>query len=255
MSEPAGPEASGKEGEVPPAPAPAETAAPAPPLGPLPASERALWLEVAAVLAVSVLPWFCSAVASVVERLPPQPYWLDSLYLTWTNLCVIFVVLYLIHRSGENWATFGLSRPQAGDVGIALALVMADWALWYRFSSLLPNDSADGERFFRGPGSAAERLMMVVKYLTVGFVEELVTRAYLITRLERLLQSGWQALLWSSLAFGSFHVYYGVDATLLYFFLFGLVFGGFYLLIRRLWPFALAHALINMSIDLQRAAG
>ena len=31
------------------------------------------------------------------------------------------------------------------------------------------------------------------------------------------------------------------------------VFDGFYLLIRRLWPFALAHALINVSIDLQSA--
>src|SRR5207248_10826049 len=153
MSEPAGPEASQEEQAL---PAPAEMAAPAPPPAPSPASEQALWLEVAAVLAVSVLPWFCSAVVSAVERLPPQPYWLDSLYLTWTDLCVIFVVLYLIHRSGESWATFGLSRPQAGDLGIALALVMADFALWQRFSSLLPRDAGGGEPFFRGPGSAAE---------------------------------------------------------------------------------------------------
>jgi len=208
---------------------------------------------VGAVLAVTILPWLCGAIVAVVERLPPQSYWLDTFNLTWMNLCAIFVVLYLIHRSGESWDTFGLSRPQVGDLGIALALAMADFALWYRFSSLLPTHSSDGERLFRGPESSVDRLLMVVKYLTGGFVEELVTRAYLITRLERLLQSRFQAVFLSSLAFASYHIYYGIGPMLMYFVLMGMVFGGFYLLIRRLWPFALAHALINMYIDLQHA--
>src|SRR5262245_8337193 len=130
MSEPVSePASSEKAEEAAPAPAFVETTSPPPVPLLSPPSEQALWLEVAAVLAVGVFPWLFTAISSLVVAAHPRPYWEVALSLIGHSLCIIFVVLYLIHRSGETWETFGLSRPQLGDLGIAVALVMADFAL------------------------------------------------------------------------------------------------------------------------------
>lgn len=215
-------------------------------------STQALVLEVLAVLAVSVLPWLGGAVVVFAQEPARNPYWVDAFHLTWQNFCVIFVVLYLIHRSGEGWETFGLVRPQFGDVGIALALMLAEALLWYRLASVLPDDSGTNFGQWTRPQTSFDMALMVGQFLVGAFCEELVLRAYLITRLERLLESRLQAVLLSAVAFASYHIYQGTGGILIYHCCFGLFFGGFYVLVRRLWPFALAHALINILLTLQR---
>src|SRR5437016_5042233 len=80
------------EAVAPPPVAPPPEPAPAPPAQ----SERELWLEVTAVLAVGVIPHFARALASLAHRQPPAPFWIDALDLCITSLCTSFVVLYLI---------------------------------------------------------------------------------------------------------------------------------------------------------------
>jgi membrane protease YdiL (CAAX protease family) len=90
---------------------------------------------------------------------------------------------------------------------------------------------------------------MLLKESANGFTEELVTRAYLITRLEVLLRSRMAAVFLSATAFASYHAYQG-PAGLVGAFLFGLAFGLAYLGVRRVWPLALGHALFDIHIEL-----
>ena len=123
--------------------------------------------------------------------------------------------------------------------------------LWVGIAPLVPDDFVNDDNLFPLPRSVTDYFWMTGKHVANGFAEELVMRAYLITRLERLLGSGSLAVLVSSLLFASYHIYYGPGVTLIHAVLFGLAFGGLYLLLRRVWPLALAHALINISNELQ----
>ena len=87
------------------------------------------------------------------------------------------------------------------------------------------------------------------KYLIATFAEELVCRAYLITRLEVLLRSRLWAVLLSAGAFASYHAYQGVNGTT-FAFLFGVSFGAIYLFLRRVWPLALGHAMYDVLLEL-----
>src|SRR5262249_28100476 len=91
------------------------------------------WWGVTAVLAVGVippLPWgFIQGFAKATH--PPAPYWEDTLTLTTASCCTAFVVLYLIHRSGEPWRHFGIVRPRLSDfLFFGPALVLFAWQVW-----------------------------------------------------------------------------------------------------------------------------
>ncbi len=233
----------------------AELPSPQPALGNAPPSTSSLWLEVSAVLAVSVFPWLWDAIELRLHTTEPRPYWLDSLSLFAHSACKIFVVLYLIHRSGEKWKVFGLVRPGLGDLVMGVVLFVADYWMWVLLRPMLPDEVEIRDPISSRLGGGLDYGLLVLKHLANGFAEELILRAYLITRLERLLESRTQAVLLSALAFASYHLYYGPGGALLYIFFMGLFFGGSYLLVRRVWGFALAHALINIFIDLASASG
>jgi membrane protease YdiL (CAAX protease family) len=90
----------------------------------------------------------------------------------------------------------------------------------------------------------AEYLLVPFSSCAIGFVEELVMRGYLIPRFERLLGSSWKAVLVSTVLFASCHMYQGpvgvISAAIT-----GLVLGIAFCWVRRLWPVALAHALLD----------
>jgi membrane protease YdiL (CAAX protease family) len=221
--------------------------APRPPL-----SDRDVWLEVIAVLSIGVFPNIASAVTTVAAVVQPSAlpaYWLSALTRCVYNGCAIVAVLYIIHRSGEPFSAFGVTRPGAGDVLLALTLFMAEWFLWVAIRPLLPVDPSHWRIFFPQPREAADYLLMIPAEASNGFAEELITRGYLITRLERLLGSRFQAVVLSAVLFASYHLYYGPTGALIYVLVFGLAFGGAYVLLRRVWPLALAHMLLNISIE------
>ncbi|HKB01109.1 MAG TPA: CPBP family glutamic-type intramembrane protease [Gemmataceae bacterium] len=203
------------------------------------------WGEVAAVLAVGVLPHLLAILPGPQQVVAP-PYWAGAIHLTWSSACVAFVTLYLIHRSGEPWGRFGLDRPAGSDLFLGLGMLIVAELAWILVSRLgLPSTSYP----FVGPKGPTENALMLVAHAANGFTEELVTRAYLITRLEVLLRSRGAALFLAAAAFASYHAYQG-PAGLAFAFLFGLVYGLAYLGIRRVWPLALGHALMNIHIDL-----
>lgn len=121
-------------------PAPAPVLPPS--LGPPVMSRGAVWAEVGAVLAVGVMPFLLGALSITINTAPPLPYWLDAVHRTGLDCCTIFVTLYLIYRSGEAWARFGLTRPRPSDVLLGLGLFVVAEALWVLCFSRLPTDRA-----------------------------------------------------------------------------------------------------------------
>ena len=203
--------------------------------------------EVAAVMAVGVVPHFVSAVLSLGSPILQQSLWRDAVSVTATSACIIFVTLYLIRRSGEPWARFGLSRPRFVDLMIAPALTFVMRFLWLLLSGIVSNADFpdDPVEVFRTPWDGA---LIVLRDAVSGFSEELVTRAYLITRLESLLRSRAKAVLIAAIVFSSYHAYQGLSGVV-FALLFGLLFGTAYLVLRRVWPLALAHLLYNLLND------
>ena len=223
----------------------------APAVGAVPPTlaDHSLWGEVAAVLAVGVLPNLVSAVSLLLHAYKPAPYWLEALQLILLSACTIFVTLYLIGRSGETWGRFGLSRPRVWDVVLGVGMFLAAIIVYLFRCGLMIPDSAPSIIPSPAPHGPLGLILMTLKWGASAFSEELVTRAYLITRLEVLLGSRGTAVLASTALFASYHVYQGVAgvevATA-----FGLTYGCAYLLFRRIWPLAIGHALTNLRLDL-----
>ena len=212
----------------------------------------AIWWEVAAVLAVAVIPHCVSTVSHLCAPLPasvpPSPYWLDAFNLIVLGACTVLVTLYLIARSGEPWHRFGLFRPQILDAPLGALFLIVAVGLLYLLPAL-PDLGIQGTSQFSRPQSAGDYALMVVKYLVAALAEELVTRAYLITRLTTLLQSRGEAVLCAACLFASYHAYQGLVGVA-YSFAFGITYGAVFLAIHRVWPLVIGHALYNCWVEL-----
>jgi len=216
-------------------------------------STKAIWFEVFAVLSIGVFPGFIGAIVSLAHHESSEiPFWLDATERSWLSACAFVAVLYIIFRSGEPWSFFGVKRFRFYDFGLAVVIVAADFILACFLSPIARMSSSDGLVDLTIPHSKLDYLLLLIMEATNGFAEEIVCRGYLVARFQQLLGSRLSAVALSSTLFASYHIYYGPTAVLLHIFLLGILFGSLYLLIRRVWPFAIAHALINISIVLLR---
>ena len=125
-------------------------------------------------------------------------------------------------------------------------LIDLSWILYY---DLIPL-SVDIAPLFElpQPSTATDHVLMVFCQFANAFHEELVLRAYLITRLCTLLKYRRRAVVVAAAIFASYHIYHGVVGAGGVF-LFGIGFGVMWLLFRRLWPLVIGHALSNIVIE------
>ncbi|MGI8978587.1 MAG: CPBP family intramembrane glutamic endopeptidase [Pirellulaceae bacterium] len=216
-----------------------------------PLPDGTLWGEVGAVLAIGVVPHILATGVSLwAPQAPPLPYWLDAIQLMVWSGCVIFVALYLIQRSGESWERFGMSRPRLWDVLFGLGLFLASDCLWMFCGGLVTWEAwATTDYQFPRLQHPADYGLMVIRHGANGFAEELVTRAYLVTRFEYLLKSRGAAVVLAAALFASYHGYQGV-AGIAHTLAFGLLYGVAFLMLRRVWPLAIGHALFNIRLEL-----
>src|SRR5262249_41626066 len=216
-------------------------------------NDRAIWLEVVAVLAIGVLPNLLRAMFSLVlGPSEPVPYWLDAMYYSLRNSGICVAALYIIWRSGETWTSFGLARPRLSDLGLGLGVLVLTLMLWIPLAPFLSIDRVKLKQLFPVPNGPADFMLMVLNHAANGFAEELVNRAYLVTRLERLLNSPLAAVILSAVVFSSYHVYYGFDGAMIWILMFGLMYALVFLALRRVWPLAIGHMLINIYVELRR---
>lgn len=218
-------------------------------MNPEPAKVPNPWWEVAAVLAVGVVPNLSSAFAPTEGSGSRVSFRYDAIHLAVLSCCTILAVLHIIRRNEAEWERFGINRIRLSDFVVGLFLfVVALWVL--RLSSLFPiAESELPDDYFPRPGNNVDWAILVFRNAISAFSEELVTRVYLVTRLSSLLGSTVLSIVLAAALFASYHIYQGVPGTV-YSFLFGIAYGAAYVLHRRIWPLAIGHAAYNTAIEL-----
>jgi membrane protease YdiL (CAAX protease family) len=207
-----------------------------------------LWLEVAAILCLAVIPELVYAIESWLNP-GVEAFWQISLYWLARSLQVSAPILFILWVSREPWSQFGIVRPRWFlDAFFGLVLwSIATSAYWLLFA-LLPKsfwetwrDSWPG----RQDGIVAA-VVLIAALVANSVAEELVARGYLIPRFQRLLGSTPAGIIVAALLFASYHCYQGtpgvVNAAL-----FGIIYGTWFRYIRRLWPLIVAHTLTNLD--------
>ncbi len=219
-----------------------------------------LWIEVFAVLALTSPLWGGHSPAWFVIRTlrlhdTAATFYLPSIA---RNLFVAVVTLAAIRLSGDPWSAFGIKKPATLDIFTGCLVSVVDFGVTMVGVDLFLDilKSMLSERHFdqiAHPHIALNYaqgwngfVAILALAISVGFSEELVLRAYLIPRLERLLRSTWVSVLVSAAVFGLLHWQRG-PRSVCGAFLGGIVYGIAFAWSRRLWPVAIAHAMYDLS--------
>ena len=164
------------------------------------------------------------------------------------GLAPVFLVLYLVRRSGEGVGSIGLAwdRPRQDVLrGVALFAVvgLAGLGLYLGAVEL-------GVNRFVVPAPPPNHWWtypaVFMNASGAAFLEEVVVLAYLVTRLRQLAWSPVAIILASALLRGSYHLYQGWGG----FFgnlLMGALFAVLFLKWRRAWPFVITHVLLDAA--------
>ncbi len=227
------------------------------------ATRRAIWFEIGAIVVLSCGPtlsnWGCSLIGgSEYQKLDQQ--WRDAQHKTATvfettkfesmvqHLQLVPVVLFVMWRSGEGWACFGLVKAKLGkDILTGFGL----WLIAITFVSLINlvafHQRVPEHRLYPDAISWHRAMLLIANCCAIGFSEELRYRAYLIPRLEAVTGSTWKSAVISVVVFGFVHLYQGylgvIDSVVT-----AVLFSIGFCLTRRIWPVALAHAVTNFII-------
>jgi membrane protease YdiL (CAAX protease family) len=163
------------------------------------------------------------------------------------------VVAFVIWKAGISADEIGLTKPRwLTDVLLGAVLAVIAWVL-YRFS-----DKVAGEIRWEPSVSGISTLGRPIGWFSWGcaivgasataFSEELAFRGFLVSRLERILESRAWAVLAAAAAFGVCNLYRGaagfVGNTL-----FGVLMCMAFLTCRRIWPGVVAHFLVMICAN------
>jgi len=162
------------------------------------------------------------------------------------GLAPVWLVVYLVRRSGDGLAGVGLAadRPRADVVrGLALFVVVGAAGIGLYLAAV-----AIGVNRFVVPVPPLGRWWTVpvlfLSAIQAALLEEVIVAGYLITRLQQI---GWGAVAAvgaSALLRGAYHLYQGWGGFAGNLAL-GAFFGLFFLRTRRTWPLVMAHFLLD----------
>jgi hypothetical protein len=220
--------------------------------------KRYVWIEVGVVVLVSVVPSIFTSEADVnglIGRRSPVPFLYHALSAIVNYIGLIALVLFIVWRSNDPLARFGLKsfrfgRDLIGGVLLCAILRGTYHLQWWVFHTVLSRQSfaviaSSMRRYYVGPSGGQEYILLFLMCMISGFMQELIVRAYLITRLEELVDSTFVAFLLSTVLFIIYHGYQGyagvVDAAI-----FGTIQGVVFCLFRRVAPLAIAHGINNI---------
>jgi membrane protease YdiL (CAAX protease family) len=227
---------------------------------PQPLSRKVLCLELFSVLCLGVFAHLIVAVSLFLGTTETyRTFAWDQYTVIVFSLQVAVPTLYIVSRSPGGFAEFGLVAPRIfPDLYIGLAAFAIAWCLpaftivfvppWLIpvLNQLIPKSPV----MFEKPLFVAEYMLLFVALAVNAFTEELVTRAYLITRLSHLGLPRIASVFVSSTLFASYHLYQGAWAVFQMFF-FGLFLSLLYLWVGRLLPLVIAHLLYGYIAYLQ----
>lgn len=179
-----------------------------------------------------------------------------SLFHLCYSVAAAVPALYLLSRTREGWAHFAVVRPEARrdiTAGVVLGLLLfgfalAFWTLSFRY--LPPYLLSEVTQRPRGPAPPEDFIGIMLFFSSNaanGISEELFMRCYFMTRIKDQTGSWLKAAVYSSALFASYHIYHGVYPMVSVFFV-GLVLAAAFLLLRRLWPLAIGHMVLNILV-------
>jgi membrane protease YdiL (CAAX protease family)/predicted RNA-binding Zn-ribbon protein involved in translation (DUF1610 family) len=215
-----------------------------------------LWIEVLAVLCLAYVPALFSGLSALTHPHPAdRSYsfaWMEFFRIV-TALEVVAPLLVIMALSRDPWRLFGIARP------IWLMDALGGYVIWLGATAvrrytvrLLPLwivQQSVPPRVAQSPEGVPAYFLLLMACMAAAFAEELAMRGYLIPRLEQLLRSTWVAVLLTSVMFGSYHIYQGMESAVGAAAA-GVVYGLSFCLLRRLWPVCVAHALHNFLLYL-----
>jgi membrane protease YdiL (CAAX protease family) len=231
---------------------PPDAHAPAPPL-----PRRTLAEECLVVLSLSLLASAVYAVLSLLEQ-PLRGVTVASanqstqlvrqLVAIAFGLAPVWLVTYLVRRSGEGLGGIGLSwdRPRedvlrgvglfalVGVAGIGVYLIAVELGL-NRFVVPVPPLG----HWWTVP-------VLILTAAKAALLEEVVVVAYLVTRLRQLGLTDRAAVGTSALLRGTYHLYQGWGGFLGNLAM-GVLFGLVFVRTRRAWPIVIAHFLLDVA--------
>ncbi len=205
------------------------------------------------VICFAVLPDFYNAISVWFQ--PGEPT-LDAsgdvtLWLIIRSIQVSAPTLLIVYLTDQDWESVGLKpfRWQwdpmwalgiwALSTYICLVIVSPMPESWF-VQTAVPEEGETSATWL-------SLLVCIVAAGSNGFAEEFVMRGYILSKLEKVLQSTWQAVLISTALFASYHVYQGIGGTV-DIGVYGLLLAIAFCTLRRLWPIALAHAFPNLLL-------
>jgi hypothetical protein len=172
----------------------------------------------------------------------------------------ILLLLYILSlRAGEagsggldSYAQFGIRRPKARDLLVALPVFAGIFALLTLLGLILMLLPSAGRSLFttgfRWKLDDPRLVPLVLVFcLVTGYREELFFRSYLLTRFQRLQLPVFLGIGTSTLLFAAGHVYQGA-AGLAVALIQGLYFSILFVRFKNVHPLALAHGLYNATV-------
>jgi membrane protease YdiL (CAAX protease family) len=229
------------------------SAGPAIPVGEVVAEghSRAVSLEVLSVLLIAVFPVIYSFLLGMIWPVQSSTHkgfvaiQMVSLgQSVFAAIPVLFILALNEKRLGRVFV-FNIrmiSIPQGVLVGI---LVYA-----FFFLTRTPAREASANGFLPNPAAFLDSYGLVGLFLTamvsfaLSFSEELVFRAYLITRAGKKTLMAAGAILFSSVLYAFYYATGASPTTFLVFFVAGLLFSAFYVMFKNIWPVVIGHALV-----------
>jgi len=187
--------------------------------------------------------------AAVVAGPAAPQAWLDVTYQALDiamTLAPVFLVAYLLVRSGESMRAIGVDRSQPADdtrwsLGLAVVVGGAGLGLLFAAKALGINRNII-------VGAGANRwwdvALLVAQAAKTAIGEEVIVCGYLLHRFRQLGWSDNRSLVVASVVRGSYHLYQGWGGFGGNFVL-GLFFGRIYQKRGRIVPFIVAHFIID----------
>jgi membrane protease YdiL (CAAX protease family) len=164
------------------------------------------------------------------------------------GLAPVWLVVYLVQRSGEGPAGIGLDLRQPRRdllLGVALFAVVGAGGLAIYLGSV-----ALGVNRFVVPvpplGHWWTVPVLILNAIEAGLLEEIIVVAYLITRLRQLHLTAPAAVGVSAVLRGSYHLYQGWGGFAGNVAM-GVLFGFVFVRTRRAWPLVIAHVLLDTA--------
>jgi membrane protease YdiL (CAAX protease family) len=172
-----------------------------------------------------------------------------------TVLVTLIAANWRLNQQSIGWAAIGLRRPTSifhavlGAVGWFIVAYLVAGIAQTVATSLLAWPPLDASRYGNLHGNLPRLLMLLgVTWTTAAFGEELLFRAFLLTRLELLLGNTRNAtaiaVVSQAMLFGCAHGFQGATGMLTTATV-GLVFGVAYVRGRNLWPIMIAHGFVD----------